>query len=85
MHTPEDSSIVGRSALPRSSDYWTRIINDTPTIVCGIAPDGTTTFINPSGRRILGGGRNIVRIEVKGCHGILLRKGFGVLPSRGIM
>jgi PAS domain S-box-containing protein len=35
-------------------DHLERIIDGTPAIVCGIAPDGMTTFVNPAGERITG-------------------------------
>ncbi len=41
-------------ALRAERDYTANIINSTPTIICGIAPDGTTTFVNPAGVRITG-------------------------------
>lgn len=40
--------------LRAERDCTARIINATSAIVCGIAPDGTTTFINPAGERITG-------------------------------
>lgn len=41
-------------ALRNERDYSASIINGTPAVICGIAPDGTTTFINPAGERITG-------------------------------
>ncbi|MGO9014917.1 MAG: PAS domain S-box protein [Dissulfurispiraceae bacterium] len=35
-------------------DFYTSIINGTPAIICGIDPDGTTTFINSAGLTITG-------------------------------
>ncbi len=40
--------------LQKEKDFSTSIINGTPAIICGIAPDGTTTFINPAGQTITG-------------------------------
>ena len=40
--------------LKAERDFSKRIIEGTPAIVCGIAPDGTTTFINPAGERLTG-------------------------------
>jgi PAS domain S-box-containing protein len=34
--------------LKRERDYVEEIIRETPALVVGIAPDGTTTFVNPS-------------------------------------
>ena len=34
--------------LKRERDYIEQIIKETPALVVGIAPDGTTTFANPS-------------------------------------
>jgi PAS domain S-box-containing protein len=34
--------------LKRERDYIDQIIRETPALVVGIAPDGTTTFVNPS-------------------------------------
>ena len=41
-------------ALRAERDYSARIINGTPAVICGIAPDGATTSINPAGERITG-------------------------------
>ncbi|MBN2295616.1 MAG: PAS domain S-box protein [Pirellulales bacterium] len=62
MTLPEDpprSENATHTPPPRKSqrfehDYWTRVINGTPTIVCGISPDGITTFINAAGEEITG-------------------------------
>ncbi|MDP8228523.1 MAG: PAS domain S-box protein, partial [Candidatus Electryoneaceae bacterium] len=35
-------------------NYFARIIEGEPAIVCGIEPDGKTTFINPAGEKITG-------------------------------
>ncbi len=35
-------------------EYWTRVIDGTPSIVCGISPAGITTFINAAGEKITG-------------------------------
>ncbi len=40
--------------LKRERDYVEQIIRDTPALVVGIAPDGTTTFVNPSAARHTG-------------------------------
>jgi PAS domain S-box-containing protein len=40
--------------LKKEKDFSTSIINGTPTIIYGIAPDGATTFINPAGQTITG-------------------------------
>jgi len=39
-------------ALMKERDFATGIISMTPAIICGITPDGTTTFINAAGERI---------------------------------
>ena len=41
-------------ALRAERDYSSRIIDRSPAIICGIAPDGRTTFINPAGESITG-------------------------------
>jgi len=41
-------------ALRAERDFSTGIIEGTPAIICGISPDGTTTFINPAGEAITG-------------------------------
>ncbi len=40
--------------LQSERDYISHIINNTPAMVCGVKPDGTTTFINPAGEQITG-------------------------------
>jgi PAS domain S-box-containing protein len=40
--------------LRAEREYSSLIINATSAIVCGITPDGTTTFVNPAGERITG-------------------------------
>jgi PAS domain S-box-containing protein len=40
--------------LKRERDYIEQIIRETPALVVGIAPDGTTTFVNPSVTRHTG-------------------------------
>jgi PAS domain S-box-containing protein len=40
--------------LKRERDYVDQIIRETPALVVGIAPDGTTTFVNPSAARHTG-------------------------------
>ena len=56
MHVPEEADGNQRPLQPprHERDYWTRIINGIPTIVCGVTPDGTTTFINPAGEQVTG-------------------------------
>jgi len=41
-------------ALRAERDFSTGIIEGTPAIICGVTPDGTTTFINPAGEAITG-------------------------------
>ena len=41
-------------ALRAERDCSSRIIDRSPAIICGIAPDGSTTFLNPAGERITG-------------------------------
>ena len=43
-----------KEALRTEREHSSLIINATSAIVCGIAPDGTTTFVNPAGERITG-------------------------------
>ena len=43
-----------QEALQAERDHSGMIIRNTPAIVCGIAPDGTTTFVNPAGQRLTG-------------------------------
>ena len=38
-------------ALRAERDHSQQIIHGTPSIICGIAPDGTTLFINPAGEQ----------------------------------
>ena len=45
---------MAQDALRSKRDYSTWVVDGTPAVVCGISPDGTTTFINPSGERITG-------------------------------
>jgi PAS domain S-box-containing protein len=40
--------------LQKEKDFSTSIINGTAAIICGVAPDGATTFINPAGETITG-------------------------------
>ena len=40
--------------LREEKEFSTDVIHGTPAIICGIAPDGTTTFINPAGEAITG-------------------------------
>ncbi len=44
------------AALRDERDFSAGIIENAPAIICGIKPDGTTTFINPAGQRITGYG-----------------------------
>jgi PAS domain S-box-containing protein len=37
-----------REALRRERDYVRHIIDVTPALVCGVLPDGTTSFVNPA-------------------------------------
>jgi two-component system cell cycle sensor histidine kinase/response regulator CckA len=41
-------------ALRAERDFSTGIIHGTSALICGIAPDGTTTFLNPAGERATG-------------------------------
>lgn len=41
-------------ALDEERDFSVSIINGTPAIICGINPDGTTTFVNPAGEKVTG-------------------------------
>ena len=41
-------------ALRGERDFSSGIIAGTPAIVCGVAPEGRTTFVNPAGERITG-------------------------------
>jgi len=45
---------AGEEELREERDYSMRIVSSTPALICGIAPDGTTTFINPAGERVTG-------------------------------
>ncbi|MCP4690721.1 MAG: response regulator, partial [Desulfobacterales bacterium] len=40
--------------LRAERDFSTGVIDSAPVIICGIAPNGKTTFINPAGERITG-------------------------------
>lgn len=42
------------AALRDERDFSAGIINKAPSIICGVKPDGTTTFINPAGEQITG-------------------------------
>ena len=44
----------GQKELKAERDFSTGIIRSTPTLICGISPSGTTTFINPAGESITG-------------------------------
>lgn len=46
--------MVGIELLRSEQDFSAWVVSGTPAMVCGIAPDGRTTFINPSGERITG-------------------------------
>ena len=50
------------AGLRAERDYSANIIAGSPAIICGITPEGTTIFINPSGERITGYGTD----ELKG-------------------
>jgi len=41
-------------ALRAERDHSQQIIRGTPSVICGIAPDGTTLFINPAGEQTTG-------------------------------
>ncbi len=41
-------------ALRAERDQTRRIFKSSPSVICGITPDGTTTFINQTGERITG-------------------------------
>ncbi|KYC39854.1 hypothetical protein WA1_28200 [Scytonema hofmannii PCC 7110] len=41
-------------ALRREKEYISHIVTAAPTLICGIAPDGTTTFVNPAVNEITG-------------------------------
>jgi PAS domain S-box-containing protein len=41
-------------ALRAERDHSQQIIHGTPAVICGIAPDGTTLFINPAGEKTTG-------------------------------
>ncbi|MBP7865454.1 MAG: PAS domain S-box protein [Acidobacteria bacterium] len=53
QHQVEERKHV-EEELRLERDFSAAIIQDMPVIICGIAPDGTTTFINPAGERITG-------------------------------
>ncbi len=42
------------AALRTQRDHWQTIIQRAPFIVCGLAPDGATRFVNPLGEQLLG-------------------------------
>ena len=44
--------------LKAERDHSFKMINESPLIVCGLTPDGTTNFINPAAERILGYSKN---------------------------
>ena len=35
-------------------DYTASILRSTPAVICGISPEGSTTFINPTGEKVTG-------------------------------
>jgi PAS domain S-box-containing protein len=41
-------------ALRKERDYSTGIVEGSPALICGIAPNGETAFMNPAGERITG-------------------------------
>ncbi len=48
------SRILMNEKLRRERDYNRKIIEETPAIVCGVAPDGTTNFMNRTAVQITG-------------------------------
>ena len=63
-HDADEPVGCGRFQKSRRQEhaYWTRIVDGFPTIVCGITPDGVTTFINAAGEQITG----YTREEIEG-------------------
>ena len=53
-HTDITDRKQAEEALQQEKEYTSRIVEQTPALVCGITPDGTTTFINPSVTRVSG-------------------------------
>jgi diguanylate cyclase (GGDEF)-like protein/PAS domain S-box-containing protein len=51
-------------ALRQSRDYLDHFIQNTPTLIVGISPDGHTTFVNPAVSQMTGYGKT----ELEGCH-----------------
>lgn len=47
-------SKLAEDLLRRERDYSASIISSTPAVICGIATDGTCTFVNPAGERVTG-------------------------------
>ncbi|NQT74828.1 MAG: response regulator [Chloroflexi bacterium] len=45
---------LANEALRTERDYSTGIVERTPAVIVGIAPDGSVTFINPAGEEITG-------------------------------
>ncbi|WP_447972004.1 ATP-binding protein [Nitrospira sp. Kam-Ns4a] len=45
---------TAEARLRAELDEVIRIVAHSPAIICGIAPDGTTTFVNPAGERVGG-------------------------------
>ena len=62
-----------RDELQKERDFSTGIIEGTPAIICGIAPDGTTMFVNPAGEGVTG----------YATSDIIGRKWWGVLYPAG--
>ena len=45
---------LAEDALRQEKEYTSRIVEQTPALVCGITPEGTTVFVNPSVSRVSG-------------------------------
>lgn len=41
-------------AAQAERDFSAEVISRTPTLICGVTPDGTTTFVNPAGEKVTG-------------------------------
>ena len=46
--------VKAEAALRSERDYSAKVVAGVPAIICGIAADGTTTFMNPASERITG-------------------------------
>jgi PAS domain S-box-containing protein len=55
-HTTEQvvRTAAVEEVLEAERDFSTSVINDSPTIIWGIEPDGSTTFVNPAGEKTTG-------------------------------